>query len=77
MVTAWRSRPETSFGPAYTLKISIDKLRRRSPRSACSKGKDVFGIAGNDALGCIAIYTATSDEDDTVRTYHWGRRDVQ
>jgi DNA-binding beta-propeller fold protein YncE len=30
----------------------------------CSKGKDVFGHAGSDALGCIAIYTAPRDADD-------------
>jgi hypothetical protein len=47
-------------------------------RVTCSKGKDVFGIAGSDALGCIAIYAAPSDEDDqAVRTHHYGRRDVQ
>jgi hypothetical protein len=46
--------------------------------AVCSKGKDVFGLAGSDALGCIAIYTAPSDEDDVaVRTHHWGRRDIQ
>jgi hypothetical protein len=27
----------------------------------CSTAKDVFGIAGSDALGCIAIYTAPHD----------------
>jgi hypothetical protein len=27
----------------------------------CSKAKDVFGIAGSDALGCIAIYTAPGE----------------
>jgi hypothetical protein len=44
----------------------------------CSTGKDVFGNAGSDALGCIAIYAAPSDEDDhAVRTHHWGRRDNQ
>jgi hypothetical protein len=43
----------------------------------CSKGKDVFGLAGSDALGCIAIYSATSDVDDAVRMHHWGRRDAQ
>jgi hypothetical protein len=43
----------------------------------CSKGKDVFGLAGSDALGCIAIYSATSDADDAVRMHHWGRRDAQ
>jgi hypothetical protein len=46
-------------------------------RATCSKGKDVFGLAGSDALGCIAIYTGTSDVDDAVRTFHWGRRDAQ
>jgi hypothetical protein len=30
----------------------------------CSKAKDVFGNAGSDALGCIAIYTAPRDKDD-------------
>jgi hypothetical protein len=30
----------------------------------CGKAKDVFGNAGSDALGCIAIYTARSDDDD-------------
>jgi len=30
----------------------------------CSKAKDVFGVNGSDALGCIAIYTAPSDKDD-------------
>jgi hypothetical protein len=30
----------------------------------CSKAKDVFGLSGSDALGCIAIYTAPSDKDD-------------
>jgi hypothetical protein len=30
----------------------------------CSKVKDVFGNAGSDALGCIAIYTAPRDKDD-------------
>jgi hypothetical protein len=30
----------------------------------CSKAKDVFGNAGSDALGCIAIYTAPNDKDD-------------
>ena len=34
--------------------------------TTCSKGKDVFGLAGSDALGCIAIYTAQSDSDDVV-----------
>jgi hypothetical protein len=29
--SAWGSRPEISFGPAFRLKISIDKLCRRSP----------------------------------------------
>jgi hypothetical protein len=28
----------------------------------CSTAKDVFGIAGSDALGCIAIYTAPHDD---------------
>jgi hypothetical protein len=44
----------------------------------CSTGKDVFGNAGSDALGCIAIYAAPSDQDDhAVRTHNWGRRDNQ
>jgi hypothetical protein len=30
----------------------------------CSSAKDVFGIAGSDALGCIGIYTAPGDKDD-------------
>jgi hypothetical protein len=30
----------------------------------CSAAKDVFGNAGSDALGCIAVYTAPSDGDD-------------
>jgi hypothetical protein len=30
----------------------------------CSTAKDVFGNAGSDALGCIAIYTAPHDSDD-------------
>ena len=30
----------------------------------CGKAKDVFGNAGSDALGCIAIYTAPRDKDD-------------
>jgi hypothetical protein len=32
--------------------------------SICSKAKDVFGNAGSDALGCIAVYTAPRDKDD-------------
>jgi hypothetical protein len=32
--------------------------------NTCSKAKDVFGNAGSDALGCIAIYTAPRDKDD-------------
>jgi hypothetical protein len=44
--------------------------------STCSKGMDVFGLAGSDALGCIAIYAAPSDQDDkAVRTHRAGRRD--
>jgi hypothetical protein len=44
--------------------------------TTCSKGKDVFGLAGSDALGCIAIYGAPSDQDDhAVRTHRAGRRD--
>jgi hypothetical protein len=30
----------------------------------CSKAKDVFGNAGSDNFGCIAIYTAPRDKDD-------------
>jgi hypothetical protein len=30
----------------------------------CSKAKDVFGNAGSDALGCIAVYTAPRDKGD-------------
>jgi hypothetical protein len=30
----------------------------------CSTAKDVQGIAGSDALGCIGVYTAPSDKDD-------------
>ena len=30
----------------------------------CSSAKDVFGNAGSDALGCIAVYTAPRDKDD-------------
>jgi len=30
----------------------------------CSAAKDVFGNAGSDALGCIAVYTAPRDKDD-------------
>jgi hypothetical protein len=45
-----------------------------SGRATCSKGTDVFGLAGSDALGCIAIYGAPADADD-VRTYRRGRRD--
>jgi len=30
----------------------------------CSSAKDVFGIVGSDALGCIAVYTAPRDKDD-------------
>jgi len=30
----------------------------------CSSAKDVFGNPGSDALGCIAVYTAPSDNDD-------------
>jgi hypothetical protein len=32
----------------------------------CSTAKDIFGFAGSDALGCIAIYTAPSDSDDVA-----------
>ena len=32
--------------------------------STCGTAKDVFGNAGSDALGCIAIYTARRDGDD-------------
>jgi hypothetical protein len=32
----------------------------------CGTANDVFGKAGSDALGCIAIYTAPSDADDPV-----------
>jgi hypothetical protein len=32
------SRPETSFGPAFRLKISIDKLRRRAPAARAIHG---------------------------------------
>jgi hypothetical protein len=32
--------------------------------SICGAAKDVFGNAGSNALGCIAIYTAPSDGDD-------------
>ena len=28
----------------------------------CSAAKDVFGNAGSDALGCIAVYTAPHDD---------------
>ena len=34
--------------------------------SLCSTVKDVFGNLGSDNLGCIAVYTATSDTDDTM-----------
>jgi hypothetical protein len=30
----------------------------------CSSAKDVFGIPGSDAFGCIAVYTAPRDKDD-------------
>jgi hypothetical protein len=30
----------------------------------CSSAKDVFGLAGSDALGCIAVYAAPRDKDD-------------
>jgi hypothetical protein len=30
----------------------------------CGKAKDVFGVAGSNALGCIAVYTAPGDKDD-------------
>jgi hypothetical protein len=30
----------------------------------CSTATDVFNIAGSDPLGCIAVYTAPSDNDD-------------
>jgi hypothetical protein len=33
----------------------------------CSKSTDVFGIAGSDALGCIAVFTVPSDSDDHRR----------
>jgi hypothetical protein len=32
----------------------------------CSTHTDVFGNAGSDTLGCIAVYTAPSDGDDCV-----------
>jgi hypothetical protein len=30
----------------------------------CSTAKDIFGNAGSDNFGCIAIYTAPRDKDD-------------
>ncbi len=33
----------------------------------CSSAKDVFGNAGSDALGCIAVYTAKHDERSARR----------
>jgi hypothetical protein len=40
----------------------------------CSTAKDVFGNAGSDALGCIAVYTAPRDRDDR-RAEHDDRED--
>jgi hypothetical protein len=40
----------------------------------CSSAKDVFGNAGSDALGCIAVYTAPRDKDDR-RAGHDDRED--
>jgi hypothetical protein len=34
--------------------------------NVCSSGTDVFGNKGNDANGCIAVYTAPSDSDDCL-----------
>jgi hypothetical protein len=34
--------------------------------SVCSSGKDVFGKSGNDAAGCIAVYTSARDAADCV-----------
>jgi hypothetical protein len=37
---------------------------RAGAGTVCSSGVDVFGAKGNDALGCIAVYTAPGDKDD-------------
>ena len=37
---------------------------RAGAGTVCSSGVDVFGTKGNDALGCIAVYTAPGDKDD-------------
>jgi hypothetical protein len=37
-----------------------------STNTICSTNKDVSGHPGNDAKGCIAVYTARGDKDDRV-----------
>jgi hypothetical protein len=43
---------------------------RAGAGTVCSSGVDVFGVKGNDALGCIAVYAARGDSDDN---HHHGR----
>jgi hypothetical protein len=38
--------------------------------AVCSKGTDVFGNAGSDALGCILSYIAPTDSDDAAPAKH-------
>jgi hypothetical protein len=38
--------------------------------AVCSKGTDVFGNAGSDALGCILSYIAPTDSDDASPAKH-------